>query len=272
MIIRRKLYFILLVIPITLFHHADKLIGGSISAPIAEMFLQSLFSGNPERADTSFVMTLVGMFEITIFNLFLGTYIYDDLCIGGIYVLSRYKNRAGWLIRKTLDILAFSALYIFIYIVTIFLLCIFESSSPIDFLSVKIVIITFILFTFFTFTSTFAINVISVKHGSNFGFFIVYTFLTISTGIAISYDKMPLLSRFKILFTLNPMVNVVINWDISDGKTIMSIGYFILMIIALWIISLIYINRLDIGLRDTENNQWEVVKWIKLKLKAFANQ
>ena len=254
---KKSIYKTLLAIPITALHYITYLfdMGNKSKVPIAEMFLQFIFSGNPDRQNDNFFMTVAGLLEIIIFNLLFGTYMYHDLDTGSIYVIIRQKSRLKWYLIKSFQVFFFCTLYIIFYLGSVFLLCVFNSAFSIDKTAIGILFISVVIISLFTFISTLLINLCALRLGSNFGFIIIYAAISALTGLAIFYEKIPVLNKLHFALKFNPMANVVINWGISGQDTIFSVSYLLILTIFVLINGYCIIEKLDIGIRDPENNQ-----------------
>ena len=89
----------LIIIPIVFFRKSNLLLAGNgTDMPIAELFLQNMFSGNPSRTETNIVIVMFGLMEVIVFNLLFGTYKYcfhinrDIFCLEHIYITIYMKT------------------------------------------------------------------------------------------------------------------------------------------------------------------------------------
>ena len=123
----------LIIIPIVFFRKSNLLLAGNgTDMPIAELFLQNMFSGNPSRTETNIVIVMFGLMEVIVFNLLFGTYIYHDLYENSIYIFIRQKSRIKWFINRSFQLFAYSAVYNILFILSTFLLCVVYSNQEID--------------------------------------------------------------------------------------------------------------------------------------------
>ncbi|GHU43444.1 hypothetical protein FACS1894111_09050 [Clostridia bacterium] len=253
---KKNLMKALLAIPVTLVHHIMELHNYQAThAPVAELFMEHLFSGSPSRTTDDIVMNVIGLFEILIFNLIFGTFLYHDLNTNGIYAIARQKGRHTWYFRKVAELFLYTVIWVSGYLTSVLLLSSYTTSLSIDSVAVTMFVTTLIILTFFAFVITLLINLCAIRFGSNFGFVIVYLALILLTGLAIINEKIPFLKNLPLLLKLNPMANAVVNWDLSGSKTLFACIYFFAFSLLAVLIGLRYIAKMDIGIQDRENSQ-----------------
>lgn len=232
MVKRRDILKILLIIFITLYRKYNLLIPGMVrTLPIAELFLQNIFSGNPSRRETNVVMVLFGMLEIVVFNLLYGSLICRDLYESSAYIFIRQKSRSLWFTIKSLELLAYSAVYNFLFIGITFSLCIWRSDQRLDVVAIKIVILTYILMTLFTFWTTLLINLAAILVGATMAFIINYIALSFLSLFAVEFETISIVNQFPLLLKLNPVANVTINWNYEISSALQSVMYFVILCI-----------------------------------------
>ena len=230
MIKRRDLLKILPIIFITLYRSYNLLLSGmGRTLPIAELFLQNIFSGNPSRKETKVVMVLFGMMEIVVFNLLYGSLIYRDLYESSAYIFVRQKSRRRWFAGKSLELLAYSAVYNLLFIGITFGLCVWRSEQRLDAVAVKIVILTYILATLFTFWTTLLINLTAILAGAAMSFVINYVVLSLLSLFAVGFETISIVNKFPLLLKLNPVANVTINWKCDMESAALSVMYFVVL-------------------------------------------
>lgn len=241
------------IIPVTFFRKCNLLLSGrEENLPVAELFLQNIFSGNPSREKTAIVMVMFGLLEITIFNLLFGLHIYHDLYENSIYIFVRQKSRKIWFAKKSVELLILSAIYNFLFIGITFLLCVLYSSQGVDFVAIKIVILTYILISLFTFWTTLLINIVAMLVGATVSFILNYIILTFFSVLAISFESIPVINQFPILLKLNPIANVTINWNDGIGRGIQPAVYFAVLCILTYIAGSILVSKIDISIESKE--------------------
>lgn len=241
------------IIPLTFFRKFNLLLSGlGKNIPVAELFLQNIFSGNPSRKETAIIMVMFGLLEITIFNLLFGLHLYHDLYENSIYIFVRQKSRKIWFAKKSVELLILSAIYNFLFIGITFLLCVLYSSQGIDFVAIKIVILTYLLISLFTFWTTLLINIVAMLVGATVSFILNYIILTFFSVLAINFESVPVINQFPILLKLNPIANVTINWNDGIGSGIQPTVYFAVLSILTYIAGSILISKIDISIENKE--------------------
>lgn len=192
--------------------------------PVAELFLQNVFSGNPSREHTKIVIVMFGLLEIVIFNLLFGAYVYRDLYENSAYIFVREKSRRKWFAGETGEVLLYSALYN----------------------------ILFIGITLFAFWTTLLINLTAMGTGVTVSFIINYILLTFMSLFAIEFEKIPVINRFRVLLSLNPVVNVTINWSTDIGSGLWPVLYFVALCVLTYAVGCVFLQRLDISVKNRD--------------------
>lgn len=253
MIKRNDILKVMSIIPIIFFRKFNLLLPGSgTTFPIAEFFLQSIFSGNTLRRETDAMVVMYGLLEVTIFNLLFGAYLYQDLYENSIYIFIRQKSRSGWFARKTAELFCFSMGYVFLWIGSTFLLCVLHTGQSADAATIRVFVVTYVVVTLYSFWTTLLINVIAVFTGATASFIIYYIISGILSVLAINFEDTPIISRFPVLLRLNPIANVTVNWNEGLGKGMMPAVYFVVLCAFTYIIGNILINKMDISIKNKE--------------------
>lgn len=253
MVKRKDVLKALSAVPITLYTKYSLLLPGTDGEmPVAELFLQNVFSGNPSREHTKIVIVMFGLLETIIFNLLFGTHAYRDLYENSAYIFVREKSRRKWFAGKTGEILLYSALYNFLFIGITFGLCVVHSGKRVDPVAVKVVALTYVLVTLFAFWMTLLINLTAMGTGVTVSFLINYVLLSLLSLFAVEFEKMPVMNRFRVLLRLNPVVNVTINWSNDVGSGLWSVLYFVVLCVLTYGVGCACLQRLDISVKHRD--------------------
>lgn len=253
MVKRKDILKVMSIILITLFRKYNLFlprVGEEL--PIAELFLQNIFSGNPSRKETGIIVVMFGLLEIVIFNLLFGSYIYHDLYENSAYIFVRQKSRKSWFAGKSIELFIYSAVYNLLFIGITFGLCVVYSTQRIDVTAIKIAALTYILITLFTFWTTLLINLTAIAVGAATSFIINYAALTFLSLFAVEFETIPILNHFSILLKFNPVANVTINWNNEIGSGLWSVIYFIVLCTLTSAAGSILITRIDISVKNKE--------------------
>lgn len=254
MFIKQSWLKILLFIPIVLFRKISLIFSGVRNdMPVAELFMQNMFSGNPSRQYTNVTIVMFGMVEIILFSLLFGVYIYKDLFGSGIYIITRQRSRIKWFFRRCAELLMSAALFSIMFVGTTFIISVNCSKHGVDPLAVKLFLLTGVLVTLFAFWQTLMINLTAIRLGSTIGFVVNYIALTLLSLLAVSHEKIPVLNGLPLLLRLNPVANVTINWAAEWGETIMPVVYFIALSVLTMLIGMRRVENMDISLQNNEN-------------------
>ncbi|MBO5335558.1 MAG: hypothetical protein J6A94_00300 [Lachnospiraceae bacterium] len=229
---------ILVILPVLFFRKCDLLMSGGIpnEMPVAEYFLQNIFSGNPSRQDTNVIIVLFGLFEVIVFNLLFGTHIYHDLYENSVYIFVRVKSRTTWFVERARELFWYSGIYNALFLGITFCLCVFHTEKKIDGIAVRLLVITYILIQLFAFFTTLLINITAIYMGAFKAFMVNYIVLAMFSLWAVEFESVPILNQFPILLKLNPVANITLQWNDGIGEGLLPVLYFVVLIgIALWL-------------------------------------
>lgn len=253
MLRKTDIYKVLTILVIVFFRRSNLLLPGiNMETPVAELFLQNIFFGNPSREDTDVALAMFGMLEVIIFNLLFGAHIYRDLYENSIYIFVRVRSRSKWFFRKVVELFLYSGMYHLLFLGSTFWLCANYSEKPVDAVAVRMLIITFVMLQLFTFWSTLCINLVAVCVGTIKSFMLNYIALTVFSAWAIKFEAIPLLNRFPILLQLNPVANVIVNWSSGLGTGLVPAVYFLVIIFLTYKLGVRLISGLDISITNKE--------------------
>lgn len=253
MIKKSNVLKILTILPILFFRKSNLLIYSNKSTmPIAELFLQNMFSGNPSRTNTNIVIVMFGLVEVIVFNLLFGTHIYRDLYENSIYIFVRQKSRWKWFLNRSAQLFLYSAVYHGIFVFLTFLLCMNFSNLSLDAVAIRVLLTTYTLIQLFAFWTTLVINLLAIRLGSTASFIVNYVVLLVLSMAALKHEKIPVIQNMPFILALNPVANVTINWNDGIGKGLFPALYFIILIIITVILGGIMILKTDISLENKE--------------------
>ena len=242
-----------IIVPIVLISEAGMLIkSGVVDCPVAELFLQSIFFGNPSRTDTNVVLVMFGMFEIIIFNLLFGSYIYRDLYENTVYIFVRQKNRVAWLWKRAAGLLLYTMFFHVLYTGMIFGLCLNFSKYEMDKLAIEIFFITYVMLVLYTYWITLIINLLAIRMGETFAFIITYIGTLLLSVLAITHEKIPVLKEFPVLLKFNPVAAMALHWENGVEEAALHMVYFVILIVLTLVIGSLVMQRVDIGLENKE--------------------
>ncbi len=221
-------------------------------APLAEMFIQEIFFSNPSREESNVVLIMFGMFEIILFNLLYGSHIYRDLYENTVYIFTRQKNRTKWLWKRAAELFLYTMLYHGLYTGTVFVICQDYSQYGIDAMAIKFFMITYIMLVLYTFWTTLMINLLAFRFGETFSFIATYGFTLLMSVLAIHHEKLPVIKKLPFLLKLNPVANVVIQWEGGIEDAVFHVVYFLAVIAITMFLGGVVVQRMDIGLENKE--------------------
>lgn len=241
------------IIPILFFRKFELLLPGrNENVQVAELFLQNMFCGNPNRTETKVVVVVFGLLEVTVFNILFGTFIYRDFYDESIYIFTRYKSRWQWHKDKLIQLGGYCALYTALMVMIVFCLCLNCSAFRVDREAVRVLFLSFILLFLFSYWNTLVINYLSVCLGATKSFVFDYLTLLVLSMLAVNYEKLPVVGQFTWGLKLNPVANVVLNWQENFQADIFPMGYFVVLIMITVLCGTKIIRECDIGLENKE--------------------
>lgn len=241
------------IIPLLFFRKFELLLPGrNESMQVAELFLQNMFCGNPNRTETKVVVVIFGLLEVTVFNILFGTFIYRDFYDESIYIFMRYKSRWQWHKNKLIQLGGYCAVYTALMVIIVFALCLYRSDFGIDRAAVRVVCLSFGMLFLFSYWNTLVINYLSIYLGATKSFVFDYLLLLVLSMIAVNHEKLPLVGQFTWGLKLNPVANVVLDWQENFQTDIFPIGYFVALIMITVLCGTKIISVSDIGLENKE--------------------
>lgn len=250
----RKWVKVFLIIPPTFLYSIDDFMFGKNNNAIGFSLAGKVLGEISLNENKVFVLVAESLFYLIIFNILYGNFISEDFRYCSVYLFSRLKNRKTWFYKKVLKLFTLASSYTLIFLGTNLFICIHNSTSNLNHYTWKIFFILFCMLTMILTLTTLTINLISLKFGNIIGFILVYITILVLIYIAIKGQNMPIIRKFPILMSINPVSGISFNFsEMPYIQVVISIYYFIL-IIAAFIFGAIYVNKLDIALSDSENN------------------
>jgi hypothetical protein len=248
----KKWIKIIYIIPITLLSCSYRLISKIQNIPISTMLSNEVLGQVSNLDVKQFIFIFDNFYFLILFNILFGNIIYEDFRYSSTYLFSRIKNRKHWFYKKSLELLAISAFYTIIYLVTHLLICLQCSNNKIDTYTIHIVLLLFIMFTTLLTLTTLVINIISIRYGNTIGYIVVYISIVILVFIALNSQNISFMSDKQWLLMLNPMYSIILDVNTTISLQLIMIFYYILLIILSIVIGARFINTFDIALIDYE--------------------
>lgn len=169
-----------------------------------------------------------GYIPLLLFQLFYGTYIYRHFCCAGIYYFSRNCNRIRWFIKESLCLYVFAVGYLVTFLVSGVIATAFFVEITVDAVSVYLFLYYILIYSFFLWFTTLAVNLFAILFTSNSGFVMVESFIFLCMGIYTMNgeffipDNEPLRS-YQWLIKMNPFSHLQIGIHSSKIKALNSL-------------------------------------------------
>ncbi|MDO5408946.1 MAG: hypothetical protein Q4F21_00650 [Lachnospiraceae bacterium] len=184
--------------------------------------------GAPQITTDSLIRMLLYMMPVFLFQILFGTIIYQRFCTASVYYFSREANRIHWFLKQILFLLSLSFFYLFTILLVGTSICSRLYLIHTNITSFILIFYFLSIHSLWLFLTTLAINLISIKAGSNIAFSIIggVQLLCISSLI-LWKDIFPLenTSHFEIhglLLQINPISHLILSWHSSSLSNIQA--------------------------------------------------
>ncbi len=205
------------------------------------------------REQANLMHSMFGLAQPFIFNLLFGTHFYKDLHVNSIYYLTRQKKRSVWYYKKSVALFIYTGIYCFFQLIIPLIIAAINAQPQNIREALLLFVSSFLAFLFFTFLTTFMINILSLKFGSAFSFIIVYVFTVLCFYCSIYGPEILFFNGRLSSYQLNPIDNTMILWHGGFFEKTISILINFIYVLIMFIIGHILINRVDVGLTDKES-------------------
>lgn len=248
---------VLIVLPVVLINSLSELIvhfkGGFIAQPntFDNIFLCMVFNGSYSKLDSSLTTTFFGLSIPIVFNIIFGSYIYKSLQINNTYYFVRFKNRLNLYLQSVIKLIAYVALYCFIWMGFVFWLALQNSMTNITIENIKTVIICFLAVFLYTLLTTLLINALSFFTGTATSFIIVYIIIFLLYYISLKVSTVKVFNIRINISKFNIIDNTILSWknELLFKDLIVSCIYIFIMLVILYI----FVAHIDVGLKDKDN-------------------
>lgn len=202
-----------------------------------------------------------------LFELYMGTNLYQHFCTASVYIFSRTPNRVAWYVRECISIACFTLIYqLFLMTTSIIVTCcrynVIWTSSGWGILTIHIVI-----YSLWIFSMTLLVNILAIVFDSGNAFAgVTVTQLVFVTCIRLlnllKNDRM----IFSIVLNLNPIAHLIVGWQYSSVSWLNeaihapwnsmpllgTVFYMIAIAVFLFIIGGKYVDKCDLIISDLE--------------------
>lgn len=189
---------------------------------------------------------LVGSSIPIIFSIIFGTYIYNDLIIGSVYIFTRQKSRTKWYLMRCLRLFLYSIIYAFGFSATQYLLTYINTNMFLDKDTLIMIFNVFITTIVLSFVFCIIINMFVIFFGSNKGYMFSILFIVLSTFLVLITLSKP----NNNIFYINPIYCFVLCFE--TPISLLNIFIELLCMFLVTILGYIVIKRFNIGLSNKE--------------------
>lgn len=246
---------VFLIIPIVLLFNVNILLTeGGIDSSVGAIMANALFEYAQIGDMKAYVFVIEGMYFIFVFNMLFGTYIYQDFQVSSIYLFSRLRDRRKWFYKKVIEIGTFSLIYTFLFLTTLFVICIFGSNQQLDVSSIHMMGMLLIFISLFLTATTLLINLLTIKYNSSIGFICVYLVLLLLITVLLQSDWIALFTKTPYLLLLNPVAGVILNLAEDRTMGVLATIYYLILNGIIICGGAKFVNRLEIGLLEKDRD------------------
>lgn len=142
----------------------------------------------PTYFDTDYYMQYIpnitfGYVPLLLFQVFYGTYIYRHFCCASIYYFSRCCSRTLWFLKECLSLYIFCVGYLVVFVVSGVIATDILIKVTVDAVSIYIFVYYILIYSFFLWFTTLAVNLFGILFTSNVGFTVVESFLFLCIAV-----------------------------------------------------------------------------------------
>ena len=202
-----------------------------------------------------------------LFELYIGTNLYQHFCTASIYVFSRTPNRVTWYVKECISIAYFTLVYqLFLIMVSVIVTCcrynVIWTASGWCILAIHVIV-----YSLWTFSMTLLVNILAIVFDSGNAFAgVIVTQLVFVTCIRLLDSLKNNGMIFSIVLNLNPIAHLIVGWQYSSVSWLneaihepwnsmpLSVTIFYLIVIAVFvfIIGGKYVDTCDLIISDLE--------------------
>lgn len=166
------------------------------------------------------------LFPLFVFQIIWGNYMYQHFCVASVYYFTRLEKRNPWYFKETGKLLISSVMYIFVMIAAGTLYKGITSGITIGKNDIILFLYYMMIYSFYLFSTTLAINVISIKIGSLKAIYGVIGIQIFSMTLFGLWEKWIDFSAHEIeemqtqiwALKLNPISQLVLKWHSSSNE------------------------------------------------------
>lgn len=253
MFFRRRYKYIFLIIPLVFLYRPFLFLGSyQLDEWVSGIFLSNMFGGSYAREKVEIVLAVTSLFGILIMNILLGDYISKDFFENGEYIFSREHNKGKWFIQRAIDLSKYCVLGTVLYVGLYAIGSVMKSSKEVEIRDVILIGITAVMIFEFSYLSTLLINVLALRVGTSIAFVITYSVFIVSDIITFFLQGGEQNMAIMVLHYINPMSNMTISWNYSQGYVYWSVIYFGIMIMSVLYAGKQIALKYEIGIKHNE--------------------
>lgn len=243
------IYKVFSVIPIVLFYKFNLLFQDvSDFYSLNALFSECIFDSKSIMENKLLILAINSIFLVVLFNLYFGIYIEKEFTTNGIFIFTRIKNRKKWFYNKYLELLCYSSLYTFLYMLSMLVICMISTRRWGNLGTIRIFVYLWVSLNFIIFISTLVINHLAIYYEEHVGFIMVYFAMLILIGISINFERIPFINHNYFYFYANPMSAMSL-YTLTDSKLKIIVTLYYVLISYLLIIYLSNkASKLDISI------------------------
>lgn len=214
-------------------------------------FYDFTFGGSSVKEDSEFTQTMFGLVIPIVFNVIYGTFFYRDMHISSTYMYVRCRKKLVWYIRKCIQLILLTAVYIFISVFSAAIMSSICSGEKFSESILAVLITSYMSLLSFTIITTLIINILALYTGTAIAFIINYVFLILLYYVSVRIDYINIGNIKVNVSYFNILDNTIVPWHGEIDYTSIIINAIYVIVIAIF--GYLCCRSADLCLRDKEN-------------------
>lgn len=243
----KKGYFVFLGIPVAILGNLDLLLQPkATNGSLESWFIYSTFDVSSMFKEKSLILTMSHLIMMVLFLFLYGNYFSHDLHGTGIYYLARKKRRWSWYLFHVWKLFLFVVSYQFFYLASLYLLCMYHTSSIPNGKSLMAVLAMLLSMIGILFPVILIANILGAISGNVMGSFGGFLFLSGMVLACLHQNDIPLMQNHIWMRYFNPAYNMSLYEYGNKKYIIIAIFIWIFEVLAFLILGGILLNYIDI--------------------------
>ena len=239
---------VLSAVPLCLILYCFNLIPGSQAGEsLTDVFTKTIFGKLDYQYSYVYAMAAENVAFILLFDILFAGHLTGHFRYSCVYVFTRIRSRRLWYFSRIGELTVCALLYSFLYVLCSLLVSINATQKLPDGLLLQRVALVFLFAFALVLASAVSVNLLALRFGTAVGFFSVAAVIFGLIALLI------LTYRNRVLVMFNPLACLNL-FQLGRNTGMFTIGYDLLILIAVVLIGSVIVNRYDVALFDPELN------------------